>query len=318
VGATEQCPAIRLELESTPEAPSIVRGAVSAVAEQLALDPEFVDDLKTAVTEACNNVVMHAYEGAAGPLEASLCVGQDSVQIIVKDCGVGIPEDVAPAGQDSKVGLPDGMERGVGMPIIKALAGHSDFRQCDEGGTEVWMDFPTPRRGMRLAENPADAAPDEAWLSRLSGDAVISLSPVSLVDGVLGRVAQALAARARFSLDRFSDVYLATDAIATHVAMAAGSARIGFGVAAQTRHLEITIGPFRSGASAVIAGRASGRRARSALALLADELEVLTANGMEMLRVVIDDRRRPARGSVTGESFTGIVDERHPFLHPGE
>ncbi|MDQ6817819.1 MAG: ATP-binding protein [Actinomycetota bacterium] len=300
MGATEQCPAIRLELDSTLAAPSIVRGAVSAVAEQLDLDPEFVDDLKTAVTEACNNVVMHAYEGAVGPLEASLYVCPDSVQIAVKDCGVGIPDDVASAAQDSELSLPDATDGGVGMPIMQALAGNSDFRQCDEGGTEVWMDFPTRRRSVHLAENPADAAHDDAWLSRLTGDAVISLSPVSLVNGVLGRVAQALAARARFSLDRFSDVYLATDAIATHLVMAAGGARIGFGVAAQTRHLEITIGPFRRGACAVLAGRVPGLRARSALALLADELEVLTANGMEMLRVVIEDRRRPAPASLAG------------------
>jgi serine/threonine-protein kinase RsbW len=285
VHAIDDGPAIRLELESTPEAPSIVRGALSAVAEQLALEPEFVDDLKTAVAEACNNVVMHAYEGAAGPLETSLYIGPSSVLIAVRDRGVGIPDDVAIDERE-----------GVGVPIIQALASHSTFRQRDDGGTEVWMDFTARRRGMPAIASRADLAPDDDWISRLPGDTVISLSPVSLVNGVLGRVTRALAARARFSLDRFSDVYLATDAIATHVIGAASGDRIGFGVGVQTRHLEITIGPFRSGATAALAGLAP-RRARSALALLADELEVVTANGVESLRVVIDDHTRPARAS---------------------
>jgi serine/threonine-protein kinase RsbW len=286
IHAIDEIPAIRLELEGTPEAPAIVRGALSAVGEQLALDPEFVDDLKTAVTEACNNAVMHAYEGAAGPLETCVYIGAASVLIAVRDEGVGIQDDLASDEQE-----------GVGVPIIQALAGRSTFRQRDEGGTEVWMDFPAGPRDMSRLKSPPHLATDDHWTSRLSGDTIISLSPVSLINGVLGRVARALAARARFSLDRFSDVYLATDAIATHAVTAASGARIEFGVEAKTRHLEITIGPFRSGANAALAGKGAGLRARSALALLADELEVVTSDGAEILRVVIDDHTRPARAS---------------------
>jgi serine/threonine-protein kinase RsbW len=281
VGVIEDSPAIRLEIESIPEAPSIVRGALGAFADQLALDPELVDDLKTAVTEACNNVIMHAYGDAPGPLELFLYIVPSSVLVVVRDRGVGIAAELASEGQ----------EQGVGVQIIRALTRSSTFRQCEDGGTEVWMDFAT-----RETADAPGAAPDDDWIGRLSGDTVVSLSPVSLVSGVLGRVARTLAARARFSLDRFSDVHLATDAIATHAIGAASGGRIGFGVAMGTRHLEITIGPFRSGASAALSA-GPGRRARSVLALLADEIEVLTANGTEMLRVVIDDRRLAARGS---------------------
>jgi serine/threonine-protein kinase RsbW len=280
VGVIEDCPAIRLELESVPEAPAIVRSALDAFAEELALEPELVDDLKTAVTEACNNVIMHAYGGASGPLELLLYIVPSSMLVVVRDRGVGISGEAASEGQP-----------GVGLAIIQALTRYSAFRQCEDGGTEVWMDFAT-----RVIGIPPSAAPEDDWIGRLSGDALISLSPVSLVSGVLGRVARTLAARARFSLDRFSDVYLATDAIATHAIGAASGGRIGFGVAMGTRHLEITIGPFRSGASAALSD-GPGRHARSVLALLADEIEVLTANGTEMLRVVIDDRRLPARAS---------------------
>jgi serine/threonine-protein kinase RsbW len=276
VGVIEDSPAIRLELESTPEAPAIGRGALAAAAEELAVDPELVDDVKTAVTEACNNVVTHAYEGAPGPLELEAYVGPISMLVLVRDHGVGISAEAC-----------EGQDRGVGLPIIRALTRFSLFRQCEEGGTEVWMDFATP-----ATADPPSAAPDDEWIGRLPGDTVISLSPVSLLGEVLGRVARTMAARACFSLDRFSDVFLATDAIATHAIGAASGGRIGFGVAMRTRHLEITIGPFRSGANAALAGPAAGRRARSVLALLADELEVKKANGKELLRIVIADRRR--------------------------
>ena len=61
-------PAVRLELDSRPETLTLVRGVLAGVAELIGLDPELLDDLKTAVSEACNNVVMHAYEGETGPL----------------------------------------------------------------------------------------------------------------------------------------------------------------------------------------------------------------------------------------------------------
>ena len=71
--------------------------------------------------------------------------------------------------------------------------------------------------------------------------------PVQLLSGVLGRLSRALAASARFSLDRFSDVYLVTDAIAAHGAAAANGPRIGFSIKAGGRRLELIVGPFRKG-----------------------------------------------------------------------
>lgn len=290
MGVIDNCPAIRLELESTPQAPSIARGALSAVAAQFALAPELVDDLKTVVTEACNNVVMHAYGVSSGPLGILLYLDPAAVRVVVRDHGVGIGGEVAS----------DGRDRGVGMQIIRALTSDSMFRRSDDGGTEVSMEVPAMRNGVRLITEPPVVAHDDNWISRLPGDTVISLSPVSLLKGVLGRVAATLAARARFSIDRFSDVYLAADAIATHATGAASGDRIGFGVAMRTRHLEITIGPFRTGASAILASRGPRRRALSALKLLADGVEVVAANGTEMLRVVIEDRWQTARASAAG------------------
>ena len=81
----------------------------------------------------------------------------------------------------------DDRMQGVGLPVIRALTQEAEFRPRAEGGTEVWMVFAGERDGKRLFTEPAKAVPEQVWTDGLSGDAVVSLSPVSFVGGVLGR-----------------------------------------------------------------------------------------------------------------------------------
>lgn len=279
----EDHPSVSLEMDSSPETLTLVRGALGGVAEGLSLDPELLDDIKTAVSEACNNVVMHAYGEGSGPLRVALYVGPETIEVVVRDRGNGIAL-LAPS---------DDRLQGVGIPIMRALAQQTAFRPIDGGGTEVWMQFDGRRGGDLLYRQPAEAAVEDGWSRRLDGDAVVSLSPVSFVGGVLGRLARALAARARFSLDRFSDVYLVTDALAAHAVQAASASRMAFGIATGPRHLEVTLGPLRPGGSEDLMIDSSDDVA-SALRLLTDELELRSENGSEALHLVMrDERTRP-------------------------
>jgi len=272
-------PTVRLELDSSPETLTLVRGMLGGLGEQLALDPELLDDLKTAVSEAANNVVMHAYGGASGPLSVSLYVDSEAIEAVVLDQGQGIPL-MAPS---------DDRLQGVGIPIMRALADKTAFRALPEGGTEVWLRFAGTREGQPLYRQPPEPAPEDGWADRLSGDAVVSLSPVDLVGAVLGRLARALAARARFSLDRFSDVYLVTDALAAYSARSASQARIYFGITTENRRLELTVGPFRSDAPQSAPGQTSDASAE--LELLSDEFELQPQDGTACLRLVLRDQR---------------------------
>jgi anti-sigma regulatory factor (Ser/Thr protein kinase) len=286
VPAQEESATVRLQLESSPETLTLVRGALGGMAELLSLDVELLDDLKTAVSEACNNVVMHAYGDDSGPLWVCVYVGEEEIEVSVRDKGRGIPME-APA---------DDRLQGVGIPIMRALAQQTAFRPLEDGGTEVWLQFAGRRDGKLLYMPPSAASPEDGWTDRLSGEAIVSLSPLPFIGGVLGRLARALAARARFSLDRFSDVYLVTDALAAHAVEAASSPRIGFGIATDTRRLELTIGPFRPGASSQLTGAARSE-VGSALRRLSDELQVDSDNGHESLRVVMLDSRGGEPGS---------------------
>jgi serine/threonine-protein kinase RsbW len=273
-----ESPTVRLYLESRPETLTLVRGMLGGVADQLAIDPELLDDLKTAVSEACNNVVMHAYGGQPGPMGVLLYVCPDAIQVTVEDSGQGIPSQL-PA------------EPGVGLPVIQALADEAEFRRRPEGGTEVQMAFAAERDGRVLFSGAGAAGPDDGWPDRASGEVVVSLSPVVLLSGVLGRLARALAASAHFSLDRFSDVYLVTDALAAHAVAAASGSRVGCRLSANDRRLKITLGPFRAGSSARFIADTPDAAA-APLRLLSDEVSVESNGEGELLHVVLVDHRR--------------------------
>src|SRR5438874_8345283 len=118
MAVNDGAPAVRLELDSRPETLTLVRGVLAGVAELIGLDPELLDDLKTAVSEACNNVVMHAYEGETGPLSVRMYIEPEAIEVVVADQGSGLPP-LAPA---------DETIRGVGVSVIRALAEQAEFR----------------------------------------------------------------------------------------------------------------------------------------------------------------------------------------------
>jgi len=277
---SDDAPTVSLALSSVPENLTLVRGMLSGVGDSLGMDPELLDDVKTAVSEAANNVVMHAYGGEVGPLCLDLYARTEGIEAVVRDQGHGLPD----------VGAVGDRMQGVGLPVIEALAERAEFLPGERGGTEVRMVFSARREGRPLFGVPAAPAPQDGWTAKLTGDAVVSLSPVTLLSAVLGRLARALAASARFSLDRFSDVYLVTDAIAAHAIRSASGSRIAFALEAAPRRLEMRIGPFRLGHAELL--HAEGPSAsRSPLVLLSDELHISAAEHGELLSVVMVDRR---------------------------
>ncbi|HWF72678.1 MAG TPA: ATP-binding protein [Solirubrobacteraceae bacterium] len=270
-------PAVKLELQSRPESLILVRGMLVGVADLLGFDPELVHNLKTVVSEACNNVIIHAYGGEPGPLAVSLEIAPDGVEAVVRDWGRGI-RHVTPAGDRFHVGL----------AVISAIADRAQFLRAPGGGTEVRMAF-TGQGGIRTLDPPVVIENGDQVAMELSGDAIATLSPVGLLEGVLARVTTALAAHARFSLDRFCDVYLVTDAVAAHAGSSAVGDQLGFAVAAGDHSLELTVGPFRVGSGVELRDEDGFGQLGSALSLLAVELEVEPVVGAEMWRLVVHD-----------------------------
>jgi serine/threonine-protein kinase RsbW len=253
---------------------------LSGLAELLEMDPELLDDLKTSVSEACNNVVLHAYDEQPGPMEIRVYADRDSLRVTVSDEGVGLTG--LAAGGDTV--------HGIGVSVIEALTREARFSPREGGGTEVTMVFAAERDGIPLFTMPGVAGADLPLAPAPDGEIEVSLSPVSLLSGVLGRLARTLAAGAHFSLDRFSDVYLVTDTLAAHASRSAAGNRVLARISAAERRLHIQLGPFRPGAGALLTA-GEGDRIRSPLALLADEIEVRETAAGELVDVVVVDHR---------------------------
>jgi len=279
-------PRVRLELTSRPEAARLVRSMSSAAGEALGFDPELLSDVNTAVSEACNNVIQHAYSGEPGPFSVAFAVTSDGLEVQVRDYGQGIRE----AAPDR-----DGLK--VGLALMSAVADRAEFIRAPDGGTEVRLCF----RGAGGARSTADAAsrasdPPQVWQARfptaVSGDVVLTVSPVELLAPVLGRIGRALAPSAGFSLDRCADIYLVTDALGAHAERAAQSTSITVALGAHDRLLEFAVSPLRTGTGRRLDAGEPGFPRPEALVSLTDELTVSDVDGHELLRVAMRDHRR--------------------------
>lgn len=138
-------PDVQLTLPARPEGVGVVRQAVSGVADALDLDDAVVADLKMAVTEACTNVVVHAYDDREGVVDVAIAAGEDALSVVVRDHGSGIRPRVRP----------EPAALGLGLPLIAAVSDSFELRGGAEG-TEVRMTFRYLRESDPAAANPIE------------------------------------------------------------------------------------------------------------------------------------------------------------------
>jgi serine/threonine-protein kinase RsbW len=260
---------IGVELESRAEAVALVRSALAALAEITSLDPLLTTNLKTAVSEACNNVVLHAYGEAPGPMLVTVEVGIDLIVVTVRDHGRGIRQ--LAAGDD---------RMGLGLAVITALAARTEFSNPSDGGTEVRMSFdrhPGASRAQQLDAPRNDELPLDS-IQALGGNVTAYVSPATLVGPVLGRLARAVAANSGFSVSRFEDLYPVADALGDQAERAADGA-LSFAIRASRRSMELVAGPFHDLGDGV-----------ERLGGLVDDVSVETTPGHELLHLTLVDR----------------------------
>ena len=137
-------PEVLLVMPARPEGVGVVRQALAGVADALDFDASVLADMKMAVTEACTNVVVHAYDDE-GMLEVEMLAGEDGLTIVVRDHGTGIQPRPARSGAPAL---------GLGLPLIAALSDAFELRGSAGMGTEVRMTFAYAR-----VDDPADANP---------------------------------------------------------------------------------------------------------------------------------------------------------------
>jgi serine/threonine-protein kinase RsbW len=132
IGATPS--PVRLSLPATARNVAVVRRALEAIADELALPRRLVEDMRLAVTEACTNVVRHAYSGTeaddASALRVELLPDSRGMQVIVEDQGRGIGPS------------PDSDGPGLGLPLIAALTSSCEVSHgAGHRGSRIAMTF---------------------------------------------------------------------------------------------------------------------------------------------------------------------------------
>jgi serine/threonine-protein kinase RsbW len=254
----------------------LVRQVVTGLGEAIELDAADLNDITTAVTEACNNVVLHAYDGQEGPLEVDVQVTSESVAVAVRDRGRGIAPPFAAS-----------QRAGMGLSVIEALALSSEFRGLDDGGTEVRMTFSTPAPHAP-GRSPGSGAPPAAPSARDPESALeMAIAPASLAGGILPRLVSALGARVHFETDRLADLVLAADAIAARAPEAISDGHLTVGVSLLRRHLELRLSPLRPGGAALLLGDDAG--GLPVLARLSAHRDVTPAEGSDRVGDPIDE-----------------------------
>ena len=119
---------VHLTLPARAESVAVVRHMLGAFGDALALPRETLEDMRLAVTEACTNVVRHAYDEPDGALDVRVRPAPDHVDVVVADHGRG--------GATS----PDGAGPGFGLPLMARLCDGIEIeRAATSGGRRVTM-----------------------------------------------------------------------------------------------------------------------------------------------------------------------------------
>jgi serine/threonine-protein kinase RsbW len=281
-------PNVRLDLLNRPENVLLVREALTGVGEAIGIEGPDLSDMRTAVTEACNNVVLHAYAGEEGPLEVDVVLEEGAIEVLVRDRGVGIRQGSSP----------ERSEPGLGVPVIEALASSAEFRELESApGTEVGMFFAVP------AAHPLEpAAPGEPVVSwppdtpafdderRSASVATVNVAPTELARCVVPRLLCVLAARAHFSTDRISDSQLLADAIVAHAGESLTGGYLQMAVSVEPRDLELRVGPLPVGRAQRLVQASDVQGLGSVLERLADSHDVRSEDSHDTLMLQLLDR----------------------------
>ena len=134
-----------LEFPSKSTNEAFARSAVACFAAQLDPTLEELGDIRTAVSEAVTNCIVHAYPEVLGTIIMRCRILKDNtLDIVVKDKGVGIA-DIEQARRPSYT--TGGSERsGMGFTIMESFMSSLEISSCPGKGTTVHMRRKLSRR----------------------------------------------------------------------------------------------------------------------------------------------------------------------------
>jgi anti-sigma regulatory factor (Ser/Thr protein kinase) len=257
---TEDRSGLQMSLPARAENVAVVRHALAGLAERIGMDESGIADLKTVVTEACMNVVVHAYpDHDPGLLEVEAVPEMEGLTVVVRDYGRGIRP--RPGGERPSLR--------IGLTLIAALSSSFEIKGGIDRGTEIRMHLQLHARDESAAEQKAAAAaPIESEATAMR------VGPPELVGPILGRALGALAARHEITVDRLSDAMLLSDAISANAPQGFGDGHVLLSIADREDGIELRVGPMIDGGAEQLRASLGLPELGGSLESLADELRV--------------------------------------------
>lgn len=260
-----------MSLPARAENVAVVRHALAGLAERMGMDEPSLADLKTVVTEACMNVVVHAYAGMdPGPLEIEAQGDADGLAVVIRDHGMGIrprPDVERPSLR-------------IGLTLIAALSSSFEIKGGADKGTEICMHVP-----LAVRENGAKAG--STFAVTADEETRIRVGPPEIVGPVLSRALSALAARQDISVDRLSDTMLLSDAISARAPQGFTDGHVALSIAELPEGIELKVGPMTHGGAQRLRASFELPEVGGSLEALTDELRIEQGDEGEYLVVVI-------------------------------
>ena len=129
---------MKLEFASKSQNESFARVVVASFAAQLDPTLEEISDIKTAVSEAVTNSIIHGYEDRMGVVRLSCQITNNELEIIVEDEGNGIT-DISQAMEPLFTSKPELERSGMGFTVMETFMDEVDIQSKMNEGTRIRM-----------------------------------------------------------------------------------------------------------------------------------------------------------------------------------
>ena len=129
---------MKLEFLSKSKNESFARVVVAAFASQLDPTIEELSDIKTAVSEAVTNAIIHGYEYGEGVVIIETTIKANQVEIIIQDHGKGI-KDIDKAMEPFYTSRPELERSGMGFTVMETFMDSLEVSSEENEGTKIKM-----------------------------------------------------------------------------------------------------------------------------------------------------------------------------------
>lgn len=129
---------MKMELDAISQNESFARAVVGAFFSQLNPTLDELADVKTAVSEAITNAIVHGYGNRGGKVYLTCTLTEDTLSVELRDAGVGIA-DVEAARQPFFTSMPGEERSGMGFTVMETFMDELAVTSQPGEGTTVRM-----------------------------------------------------------------------------------------------------------------------------------------------------------------------------------